>query len=156
LFIVPATAKKRALQRRRLASGSRLMGNRVPAFMDGLSILAGGLILVSLGWLLFNWRLAYCSLLLCARLLPMGSFAVGVQPGRAGAGVPPSTRFHWCVRLALVSALSLFVDNPSQSTAMALTAHAIHYVLTGIPGGYALFRDGESLSGLYQKARSMR
>ena len=165
LFIIARNRQKVEVWLQRLGArwhlAGRLMGNRVPAFMDGLSILANpGLFLVSLGWLLFNWALGLLQFYCYVRaFFPDGqflwsAFSLGVLA--LGVSAPSTPGSIGVYELALVSALSLFVDNPSQSTAMALTAHAIHYVLTGIPGGYALFRDGESLAGMYQKARSMR
>lgn len=164
LFIIARYRQKVEVWLRRLGErlplAARLMGNRVPAFMEGLSILANpGLFLVSLGWMLFNWSLGLLQFYFYVRaFFPQGQFlwaALCLGALALGVSAPSTPGSIGVYELALISALSLFVDNPSQSTAMALTAHAIHYVVTGIPGGIGLFRDGESLTGLYQKARSI-
>jgi glycosyltransferase 2 family protein len=139
----------------------RLFGNRLTAFLDGLSILANpGLFLRSLAWMIFNWMLGLLQFYCYVRaFFPQGEVLwAGFSLGTLALGVSaPSTPGSLGVyELALVSALSVFVNNVSQSTALALTAHAIQYVVTGIPGGIGLIRDGESLTSLYRKARSIR
>jgi hypothetical protein len=45
--------------------------------------------------------------------------------------------------------------NYSTAVAFALTAHLFNYVSNGILGGYALARDGETLTGLYRRVRNL-
>ena len=40
--------------------------------------------------------------------------------------------------------------------AYALSMHVISYLLTGLIGGYALYKDGESLSSLYTRLGKMK
>jgi hypothetical protein len=44
----------------------------------------------------------------------------------------------------------------SAATAFALTTHVIIYLVTGSIGGYALYKDGESLAGLYNRLGKMK
>ena len=138
----------------------RLVGSRASAFLDGLSILANpGLFLRSLGWIVINWMLGFLQFYCYIRaFFPHGqplwaAFSLGALS--LGISAPSTPGSLGVYELTLVSALSLFVDNPSQTTALALTTHAVQYLVTGIPGGIALLRDGESLTSLYQKARSL-
>lgn len=140
---------------------SRLTGTRVAAFLDGLSILANpSLFLQSLGWILLNWCLGFLQFyFFILAFLPQGkplwaAFLLGaVALGVSAPATPGSLGVY---ELVVVSALSLFDANPSQAAAVAFTAHALQYLISGILGGIGLFRDGESLSGLYSKVRSLR
>jgi hypothetical protein len=137
----------------------RLLGQRVSAFLDGLAIMANlGLFLRSLSWMLLNWGMGILQFYFYVRaFFPQGellwaAFILGALA--LGISAPSTPGSLGVYEGTLVAALALFVDDPSQSLAMALTAHAIQYIVTGIPGIYGLYRDGESLSSLYQKARS--
>ena len=55
----------------------------------------------------------------------------------------------------MVGALAVFGLDASTSLALALTAHLSNYLISGIIGSYALARDGESLTGLYQSVKSI-
>jgi hypothetical protein len=140
---------------------ARLTGNRVGVFLEGLAIVAQpGLFVRGLGLLLFNWLVGIGQFYFFVRAFfpdgqllwaafSLGSLALGVSA--------PSTPGNLGVyELALVTALSFLTDDPSRSTALAITAHAIQYITTGIPGIYGLFQEGETLAGLYQKARSVQ
>jgi uncharacterized protein (TIRG00374 family) len=58
--------------------------------------------------------------------------------------------------VAMVGAFSLLGVPTSVALAVALVAHLIHIVFTGFVGMYGIFRDGESISGLYQRLRRVR
>jgi hypothetical protein len=146
---------------KRWALAGRLMGNRAPAFLEGLSILANpGLFLLSLGLMVLDWGLGLAQFYMYVlAFFPQGQFlwaAFSIGMLSLGVAAPSTPGSLGLYELVLVTGLSFFVDNPSQSTAMALTAHAIQYIMTGIPGGIGLFRDGESLTSLYRQARSLR
>ncbi len=55
-----------------------------------------------------------------------------------------------------MGALSLFGFNPSTALAFALTTRLLNYLTTTFFGAYGLARDGESILGLYRKARNLR
>jgi hypothetical protein len=56
---------------------------------------------------------------------------------------------------AIVGALALFGVDASVALAAAITAHLIQILVTGVLGTYALFKDGESLTGLYRRVRQI-
>ena len=137
------------------------MGTRAASFLDGLSILADPKIfLTGLGWIILNWILGILQFYLYiqaffpdGKLLwaafSLGALALGI--------ITPSTPGNLGVyELALVSALTLFTGNPSQATALAITIHALQYVLTGLPGAYGLSREGETLTSLYRTVTRLR
>lgn len=139
----------------------RLMGKRVPEFLEGLSVVANpSIFFPGLGWIFLNWILAILQFYLYIRAFfpdaqllwaafSLGALALGV--------IAPSTPGNIGVyELALVSALTFFTGNPSQAAALALTIHALQYLITGIPGVYGLIREGESLVGLYRSVTHLR
>jgi uncharacterized protein (TIRG00374 family) len=138
----------------------RLAGNRLKSFLNGLTVLTNtGLFLRAIMFEILNWIVAlfqYYFLLLAfvpqAKLL-WGAFGLGLAA--FGNAVPSSPGAVGVLELSLVGALSIFGIDPSVALAFALTAHVINYLSTGVPGAYALVRDGESLTGLYSRVRKM-
>ena len=129
-------------------------------FMNGLGILTDGLRFLRLCLLvMLNWSIAvlqYTLLMLAffpqARLL-WAAFSLGVVS--LGIAAPSSPGALGIMELSLVGALSLFKLDASTSLAFAITAHLTNYILTGIIGSFALARDGQSLSGLFQRAKQL-
>jgi uncharacterized protein (TIRG00374 family) len=136
----------------------RIGGGRITAFLTGLTVLTdGALFLKATGWSVTNWLVAiaqYYLLLLAffphAQLL-WAAFALGV--GALGIAAPSSPGALGVLELSIVGALALFGLNSSAALAYAITAHVFNYLANGLLGSYALARDGESLSGLYQRVR---
>jgi hypothetical protein len=56
----------------------------------------------------------------------------------------------------MVGAFSLLGVPSSQALAVALVAHLINITITGFIGMYGLFRDGETLSNIYQQLKNVR
>jgi uncharacterized membrane protein YbhN (UPF0104 family) len=137
------------------------MGNRVPAFLDGLSVVANPTIFFpGLGWVFLNWVLGILQFFLYIRaFFPEGQLLwAAFSLGALALGViAPSTPGNLGVyELALVSALTFITGNPTQSAALALTIHALQYLVTGIPGAAGLLREGESLVSLYRSVTQIR
>lgn len=139
----------------------KIVGQRAGVFLEGLSILAKPLLFLrSLGLITLNWGIGvgqfYCFV---RAFFPEGNvlwaaFSLGALA--LGMSAPSTPGNLGVYELALVSALSLLSGDISKPTALAITAHAIQYLTTGIPGIYGLFRDGETLPSLYRKARSIQ
>jgi hypothetical protein len=55
----------------------------------------------------------------------------------------------------MVGALAVLGVPTSQALAIAITAHLIHITSTGLIGGIALFRDGQTLSGVYRRLKTV-
>jgi uncharacterized protein (TIRG00374 family) len=136
------------------------LGSRLDAFLAGLSVLNDGRrFLKAVAWVIINWAvvvLQYFILLRAffpqARLL-WGAFSLGV--GALGIAAPSSPGAIGVLEFSLAGALALFGLNYSTAVAFALTAHLFNYVSNGILGGYALARDGETLTGLYRRVRNL-
>jgi uncharacterized protein (TIRG00374 family) len=139
----------------------RLGGNALPAFFNGLAVLTDGrLFLRASAWMLLNWSIAVLQYyLIMAAYFPNPSllwavFVLGVSA--LGVAAPSSPGAVGVMELSIVGALSVFGLDPSAALAYALTLHAIQYLTTGVIGGYALLRDGESLAGMYARLRGLR
>ena len=139
----------------------KLAGRRVTSFLDGLAILTDGKIfLTALGWEALNWAAAILQYYLFLRAffphpsLLWALFVLGV--GSLGIAAPSSPGALGVFEAALVGALAVFKVDASSAAAYAVTTHAIGYVITGLIGGYALYRDGESLSSLYARLRKLK
>jgi uncharacterized protein (TIRG00374 family) len=136
------------------------LGSRLDAFLSGLSVLNDGRrFLKAVAWVIVNWAvvvLQYYILLRAffpqARLL-WGAFSLGV--GALGIAAPSSPGAIGVLEFSLAGALALFGLNYSTAVAFALTAHLFNYISNGILGGYALARDGETLTDIYRRVRNL-
>jgi uncharacterized protein (TIRG00374 family) len=81
-------------------------------------------------------------------------FALGVVS--LGIALPSAPASLGVYEAAMVGALAILGVPASQALAIAIIAHVIHIISTGIIGGIALFRDGETLSGIYQRLKTVR
>jgi uncharacterized protein (TIRG00374 family) len=139
----------------------KLTGKRVIAFFDGLAILTDGkLFLKALGWEAINWLTAIVQYyLLMWAFFPHPSFLwslfiLGVAA--LGIAAPSSPGAIGVFEAALVAGLMVFKLDASSAAAYALVTHAFSYLFSGLIGGYALYKDGESLSGLYSRLGKMK
>jgi uncharacterized membrane protein YbhN (UPF0104 family) len=57
---------------------------------------------------------------------------------------------------AFGGALTILTGNRSASLAVALTSHFFNYLVSIILGGYALSREGQTLSGIYRQLVKLR
>jgi uncharacterized protein (TIRG00374 family) len=139
----------------------KLTGRRVVAFFDGLGIITDGkLFLAALGWEGLDWLISILQYYLFLRTffsapqLLWVIFALGV--GALGIAAPSSPGAIGVFEAVLVGALVIFGLDASPATAFALSLHFANYLLTGLIGGYGLYKDGESLSGLYSRLGRMK
>jgi hypothetical protein len=139
----------------------RLAGRRLAAFFDGLAIITDSrLFLEALGWETLNWLVAILQYYLFLRaFFPNPSllwvlFALGV--GALGIAAPSSPGAIGVFEAALVGALLALGVNASSAAAFAISVHITSYVITGLIGGYGLYKDGESLSGMYNRLGKMK
>jgi uncharacterized protein (TIRG00374 family) len=139
----------------------RLAGRRLVAFFDGLAIITDSrLFLEALGWETLNWLVAVLQYYLFLRaFFPDPSllwvlFALGV--GALGIAAPSSPGAIGVFEAALVGALLVLGVNASAAAAFAISVHITGYVITSLIGGYGLYKDGESLSGMYTRLGKMK
>jgi hypothetical protein len=161
-----ARNQERALHYFRLAGErwpflARLTGRAVPEFISGLTVLThGAYFLKAVGWLLLNWLVAVFQYYVILRAyfpdvhLLWATFGLGVAA--LGVAAPSSPGAVGVMELSVVGALSVFGLDASVALAVALTLHLLTYLITGVIGGYALFRDGESLAGVYGRVRRLK
>jgi glycosyltransferase 2 family protein len=140
---------------------NKLAGRRVAAFFDGLAIITDGrLFLRALGWEGLNWLVSILQYYLFLRAffaapsLLWVLFALGV--GALGIAAPSSPGAIGVFEAILVGALVVFGLDASRATAFALAVHFSAYIVTGLIGGYGLYKDGESLSSLYTRLGKMK
>ncbi len=138
-----------------------LAGQRIPAFFSGLAVLTDPRrFLVTVFWISLNWLIGvgqYYVLLLAffPETKPLwATFSLGA--GALGIAAPSSPGAVGVFEAALVGALSVFKLNPSTAAAFALLTHFVNYFVTGILGGYALSREGETLSSLYRRVQNIQ
>jgi hypothetical protein len=139
----------------------RLGGKVLPSFLNGLAVLTDARVFLrASAWMLLNWGIAILQYyLIMAAYFPSPSllsavFCLGIAA--LGVAAPSSPGALGVLELSILGSLSVFGLDPSAILAFAITLHVIQYLTTGILGGYALFRDGESLAGMYTRLRSMR
>lgn len=138
----------------------RLGANALPAFFNGLAVLTDGRVFLrASGWMLLNWGIAVLQYyLIMSAFFPSPSllwavFTLGASA--LGVAAPSSPGAVGVMELTIVGSLSVFGLDPSIALAYAFTLHIILFLTTGVIGGYAFFRDGESLAGMYSRLRNM-
>jgi uncharacterized protein (TIRG00374 family) len=139
----------------------RVGSEQLGIFLSGLSVLTDGKrFLRVFFWLIINWSVAlfqYYTLLRAfypqATLL-WAAFSLGVVP--LGAAAPSSPGAVGVLEASMVAALSVFGLDASTSLAVAITGHAINYLVTGVIGIYALVLDGVQISRVGDFYRQLR
>lgn len=131
---------------------------RLGLFLAGLGILRSPLhFLLSLTLILASWLFG----LLEVHLLAVG---IGIEPSwwwtgfvlgvvSLGIALPAAPASLGVYEASMVGSFLLLDVPGEQALALAIMAHFIHIAITGIIGGYALARDGQSLTGIYARLR---
>ncbi len=139
----------------------RLAGQRVMAFLDGLAVLTDlRRFLIALGCVLLNWLLGvtqYYLLLLAffPDATPLwAAFTLGA--GALGLALPSSPGGVGVYEGGVVMAMTLLSPDRSRAAAFAFSAHLFNFLITGLIGGYALSREGETLGSLYRRLRNRK
>ena len=135
-------------------------GHSVKAFFDGLAVLTKGwLFLQAVFGILMNWLIALGQYyLLMLAFIPNAKFlwvVFTLSASALGIAAPSSPGALGVYELVVVGALALFGIQAATALAFALTAHLSQYLLVGILGTIGLARDGESLIGIYGRARQI-
>lgn len=93
------------------------------------------------------------------------SFGVDVQPWwigfvlgvvSLGIALPSAPAGLGVYEVAMVGGFSLLGVPTAQALAIAVVAHLINITITGFFGMYGLFRDGETISNIYQQLKNVR
>jgi uncharacterized protein (TIRG00374 family) len=80
-------------------------------------------------------------------ILGVISLGIALPSAPAGLGV---------YEIAMVAGFSLLGVPPAEALGIAVISHLINIVITGFIGVYGIFRDGESVSRLYQRLLNVR
>lgn len=136
----------------------RFSENQGGAFFQGLSVITEARIFIQvLFYMLLDWSLGILQFYVALKAffpeatLLQAAFVLGVTA--LGIAAPSSPGSLGVFELAMVAALAVFKYDPAAALACALTAHFTNYLVTGVLGAIGLAKDGETLNGLYQKAR---
>lgn len=134
----------------------RLVADRAEAFFTGLRVLTDvRLFVTALAWIMINWAFSILLYFIFLRAFfaqaPVLWAVFVLGAGSFGVAVPSSPGAIGVFEAALVGALALLKVDPSSATAFAIILHLSNYVTTGLIGGYALLREGETLASLYTR-----
>jgi uncharacterized protein (TIRG00374 family) len=145
----------------RWPSVQRFGGSILESFLTGLSVLTDGWLFARfLFWMLLNWGMSIVTFYLLARaFFPQVQWIwamFGLGAGAFGNAVPSLPGAVGTYEGAMGGALTLLSGDKSTSLAVALTSHLINYLTAIVLGGYALIRDGQSLSGIYRQLTAFR
>ncbi len=133
-----------------------LLWPRLEATLDGFSLLTHPRwFALALGGMALTWALAVAEYAFVLRLfLPQaplwwGAFVLGAAA--AGVALPSAPGSLGVFEAAVVGALTLLGAPAAPALAYAVLVHLLHLLTTSALGAYALFRDGETLSKLWEK-----
>ncbi len=137
---------------------SLLIEARIQAFFMGLTVLTKPLDLIFVFyWMMMTWFFALSAqFLLLKAFLPQVNLiwiVFGQGLVALGAAAPSSPAYIGVIEAAWVGALTMFGVRSGTALAYALASHLLNIVVTGLIGGYALVKEGESISDLYGQLR---
>jgi uncharacterized protein (TIRG00374 family) len=133
----------------------------INSILDGLGALARlDQFLLSVLFILLSWFFGAMELYFLTRSFGVDAeiwwigFVLGVIS--LGVAIPSAPAGLGVYEVAMVGAFSILGVPSSQALAIALVAHLIQISFTGVVGVYGIFRDGESLAGLYRQLQNFR
>ena len=139
----------------------RFGGSLLESFLTGLAVLTDSWLFVRfLFWMTINWGMGILSYyLIISAFFPQARVTwamFGLGAAAFGGAVPSLPGAVGTFEGALGGALTLLSGDRSTSLAVALTSHFLSYLTTIVLGGYALSREGQTLSGIYQQLVKFR
>ncbi len=139
----------------------RVGGNFLGSFFMGLGVLKDGWLFIRfLFWMTLNWGIAIVSYYLIIRAffpqaqIVWGMFGLG---GAAfGGAIPSLPGAVGTFEGAFGGAITILTGDQSTALAVALTGRFYNYLNSGVIGGIGLFREGQTLSGVYEQLKNFR
>ena len=136
-------------------------GGLVKSLFEGLAILTDGwLFLRVLGLMVINWAIAIVQfLVILLAFFPNAQFVwamFGLGAAAFGGAVPALPGGVGTFEGVMGGALVLVTFDKARSFATAIIAHLLNYLITGVVGIYALSREGQTLSSVYQELIKFR
>jgi uncharacterized protein (TIRG00374 family) len=143
---------------------SLVTGTLLPWFdslLDGFAVLTNPLQFVLAVLMLgLSWVLAVVQYYLLLRgVTPVAAFwwaAFVLGIAAFGVALPSAPASLGVYEASVVGAFALLGLPAASALAYAVTAHLIHFVITGVIGLYGLYIEGSTLNGIYQKVRGFR
>ncbi len=145
----------------RWPSIQRFGGSLLESFLTGLGALTDGWLFTRfMFWMLINWGMSLVTFyLILLAYFPQAQWTwamFGLGAGAFGNAVPSLPGAVGTLEGALGGALTLVSGDQNTSLAVALTTHLMNYLTAIVLGGYALSREGQTLSGIYQQLVKFR
>jgi len=136
-------------------------GSLLESFLTGLAALTDGWLFTRfLFWMSINWCMAILNYYLIIRaFFPQAEWVwgmFGLGAAAFGGAVPSLPGAVGTFEGAFGGALTLLTRDQSTSLAVALMARFFNYLTSIVLGGYALSREGQTLSGIYQQLIKFR
>jgi hypothetical protein len=138
----------------------RLGGGFLESFLNGLGILTDGwLFLRFLFWMTFNWGLSVLSYYVMIRAffpqaqVVWGMFGLGAAA--FGGAIPSLPGAVGTFEGAFGGAVTLLTGDQSGALAVALVGRFYNYLNSGLVGGIGLFREGQTIAGIYRQVRQL-
>jgi len=136
-------------------------GGLLESFLTGLGVLTSGWVFARfLLWMIVNWGVAMVNYFLVMRAyFPQTQFVwgmFGLGAAAFGGAVPSLPGAVGTFEGALGGALTLLTGDRSTALAVALTSRVFNYLTSIVLGGYALSREGETISGIYRELMKLR
>jgi uncharacterized protein (TIRG00374 family) len=145
---------------KRWQSFNQIGKEQITKFFTGLSVLTDPKqFFKAISWLLLNWLVAVFlyNFILQAYLpeskLLWGAFILGIAS--LGIAAPSSPGAVGVFELSVILGLSTFKVDHSTALAIAVTAHFINYLTTGILGALGFVKDGDAITDLYRQLRHL-
>jgi uncharacterized protein (TIRG00374 family) len=136
-------------------------GGLLKSLFEGLAILTDGwLFLRILGLMAINWSIAIVQFwVILLAFFPnaqvvWGMFALGAAA--FGGAIPALPGGVGTFEGVMGGAVFLVSGDEARSFAAAIVTHLLNYLVTGVIGIYALSREGQTLSGVYQQLIKLR
>jgi uncharacterized membrane protein YbhN (UPF0104 family) len=131
------------------------------SFFEGLAILTDGwLFLRVLVFMTINWAIAIVQFMVILLAFFPNALVIWAMFGLGAAAfagaVPALPGGVGTYEAGMTSALTLVTSDPANSLAAAIATHLLGYVISGVIGIYALSKEGQTLSGVYQELIKFR
>jgi uncharacterized protein (TIRG00374 family) len=136
-------------------------GGLLKSLCEGLALLTEGWLFVRvLGLMAINWSIAIVQFLVILLAFFPNAQVVwamfGLGAAAFGGAIPALPGGVGTFEGVMGAAVLLVSGDEAKSFAAAIVTHVLNYLVTGIIGIYALSREGQTLSGVYQQLIQFR
>jgi uncharacterized protein (TIRG00374 family) len=137
------------------------LGGLLKSFFEGLAILTDGwLFLRVLLFMTINWAIAIVQFLVILLAFFPNALVIwamfGLGAAAFGGAIPGLPGGAGTFEAVMTAALTMVTSDAANSLAAAIATHLLSYIVSGAIGIYALSREGQTLSGVYQELIKLR